>query len=234
MILEWTNAAAGFGIDNDWYWSHEHLMRRGFAHIGVIVEPNGIHSLLGLKQWNPARYGSLDLTANGKFSNVQTGFELSFSIFSQVAQAAKNPSGVGLLGNLKVRNVVATGHSRSSARLYNYYNRIHPLENVVDGFVFHAAGRRWSARIFRTPAWKLLSETDVILHQAVSPAAGFPVFPDVGGRGSLPRGLGSGQDRQRIGGAGIICLRALKGRLVNLPTGAVCRRAWSRTRCTTG
>ena len=165
VILEWTNAAAGFGIDNDWYWSHEHLMQRGFAHIGVLVEANGAHSMLGLKQWNPGRYGSLDLTANGKFSNIQTGFELSFSIFTQVAHAAK--MGGVLLGNLKARNVIATGHSRSSARLYNYYNRIHPLENVVDGFVFHAQGGLVRTDI-QTPAWKLLSESDVIHHQAVS------------------------------------------------------------------
>jgi hypothetical protein len=165
VILEWTNVAAGFGIDNDWYWSHEHLMRRGFAHIGMIVEPAGIHSPRGLKQWNLGRYGSLDLTANGKFSNVQMGFELSFSIFSQVAQAAKNPSGAGLLGNLKVKNVVATGHSRSAGRLSAYYNRIHPLEGIVDGFVFHGAGQLIRTDI-RTPAWKFLAETDVIWTQA--------------------------------------------------------------------
>jgi Alpha/beta hydrolase domain/Glycoside hydrolase 97/Glycosyl-hydrolase 97 C-terminal, oligomerisation len=165
VILEWTNVAAGFGIDNDWYWSHEHLMRRGFAHIGVIVEPAGIHSPRGLKQWNPGRYGSLDLTANGTFSNLQAGFELSFSIFSQVARAIKNPSGVGLLRNLKARNVVATGHSRSSGRLSAYYNRIHPSDGIVDGFVFHGAGGLIRTDI-RTPAWKLLAETDVIWAQA--------------------------------------------------------------------
>jgi hypothetical protein len=165
VILELTNVAAGFGIDNDWYWSHEHLMERGFAHIGVIVEPAGVHSRNGLKQWNPARYGSLDLTANGKFTNIQAGFELSFSIFSQVAQAAKNPSGVSMLGNLKVRNVVATGHSRSAGRLTAYYNRVHPLDSVLDGFVFHGAGAAIRTDI-RTPAWKLLAETDVIWTQA--------------------------------------------------------------------
>src|SRR5262245_32966311 len=165
VILEWTNAAAGYGIDNDWYWSHEHLMRRGFAHIGVIVEPSGVHSPIGLKQWNPVRYGSLDLTANGKFNSVQTGFELSFSIYSQVAAAVKSPSGLGLLGNLKVKNVVATGHSRSAGRLFAYYNRIHPLEKIVDGFVFHGAGGLLRTDI-RTPAWKLLAESDVVWAQA--------------------------------------------------------------------
>jgi hypothetical protein len=165
VILELTNVAAGYGIDNDWYWSHEHLMRRGFAHIGLIAEASGVHSPIGLKQWNPGRYGSLDLTANGKFANVQTGFELTFSVFSQVAQAAKNPSGVAMLGNLKVKNVVATGHSRSAGRLVAYYNRIQPLEGIVDGFVFHGAGGPVRTDI-RTPAWKFLAETDVIWTQA--------------------------------------------------------------------
>ena len=162
VILEWTNVGAGFGIDNDWYWSHEHLMRRGFAHIGVIAEPNGIDSPLGLKQWNPARYGSLDVAAGGKFVAVTTlraplRNELSYSIFSQVAQAAKTPPAVSLLGNLKVRNVVATGHSRSSGRLFIYYDRIHSLESVVDGFVFHGGigGAALVRTDIRTPAWKL-------------------------------------------------------------------------------
>ena len=173
VILEWTNVGAGFGIDNNWYWSHEHFMRRGFAHIGVIAEPNGIDSPLGLKQWNPARYGSLDISAGGKFIAVSTlrgplGNELSYSIFSQIAHAAKNPEGVALLGNLKARNVVATGHSRSAGRLFIYYDRIQALESIVDGFVFHGGvGDAMLVRTdIRTPAWKVMAESDVILSQA--------------------------------------------------------------------
>jgi hypothetical protein len=173
VILEWTNVGAGFGIDNDWYLSHEHLMRRGFAHVGVIVEPNGIDSALGLKQWNPSRYGSLDVASGGKFTAVSTlrgplGNELSYSIFSQVARAAKNPPGTGLLGNLKARNVVATGHSRSAGRLLIYYERVHPLENIVDGFVFHGGiGAATLVRTdIRTPAWKFMAENDVLYSQA--------------------------------------------------------------------
>lgn len=160
MILEVNNTSAGRDIENDWYWSHEHLMRRGFAHIGVSVHANGIDDPeTGLKQWNRARYGSLDVTANGKFANN----ELSFSILTQVAQAAKTPA--ALLGNLRVKNVVATGHSQSAGRLFQYYNRIQPLEGVIDGFVLHGAGQRLRTDI-RTPVWKLLAETDVIQRQA--------------------------------------------------------------------
>lgn len=163
VILEWINVTPMHDFEIDWNWSHEHLMRRGFAHIGASVQTNGIDSPTGFKKWNPARYGSLDVTAGGKLANDQ----LSFAIFSQVAQAVKTPSGMNLLGNLKVENVIATGHSQSAGRLTVYYNSIHPLEGVVDGFVLHGGGQSGPIRTdIRTPAWKLLAETDVIRGQA--------------------------------------------------------------------
>src|SRR5688572_24786750 len=116
VIIEVNNTAARRDIENQWYWSHEHLMRRGFAHIGVSVHANGIDDPeSGLKHWNRSRYGSLDVTGGGKFSNN----ELSFSILTQVAQAIRIPS--ALTGNLRVRNVIATGHSQSAGRLFQYY-----------------------------------------------------------------------------------------------------------------
>lgn len=160
VILEWNNVSARRDIENDWYWSHDHFMQRGFVHIGVSAQGAGIDSEIGLKRWNPTRYGSLNVTANGKFTNG----ELSFSIFSQVARAAKSPSEAALLGNLKVKNVIATGHSASAGRLFQYYNRIQPLEGIVDGFVLHGAGGVVRTDI-RTPAWKLLAEADVVQRQ---------------------------------------------------------------------
>jgi hypothetical protein len=74
---------------------------------------------------------------------------------------------VNLLGNLNVKNVIATGHSQSAFRLTTYYNAIHPLENVVDGFVLHGGVQSGPVRTdLRTPAWKLLAETDVLRGQA--------------------------------------------------------------------
>jgi hypothetical protein len=135
-------------------------MRRGFAHIGVSVHANGIDDPeTGLKRWNRSRYGTLDLTANGRFANN----ELSFGVLTQAARAAKTVP--RLLGNAKVRNVIATGHSQSAGRLFQYYNRIQPLEGVIDGFILHGAGQTVRTDI-RTPVWKLLAETDVIQRQA--------------------------------------------------------------------
>jgi hypothetical protein len=160
VILEVNNTAAQRDIENQWYWSHEHLMRRGFAHVGVSAHSNGIDNpRTGLKQWNRERYGTLGTSANGKFGNN----ELSFSILTQVAQAVRIPS--ALLGNLKVRNVVATGHSQSAGRMFQYYNRIQPRERAFDGFVLHGAGAVLRTDV-QTPVWKVLAETDVIQRQA--------------------------------------------------------------------
>jgi hypothetical protein len=64
-----------------------------------------------------------------------------------------------------VRNVVAAGHSQSAGRLFQYYNRIQPLEQAFDGFVLHGAGALLRTDV-RTPVFKLLAETDVIQRQA--------------------------------------------------------------------
>lgn len=162
VILEWINVTPMFDMEIDWLRSHEHLMRRGFAHVGVSAQTNGIDSPSGLKQWNPRRYGSLDVTAGGALAND----ELSYAILSQVAQALKTPAGTPLLGNLTAKHIVATGHSQSAVRLTRYYNSIHPLHRVVDGFVLHGPVMGGPVRTdLGTPAWKLLSETDVLRGQ---------------------------------------------------------------------
>lgn len=163
VILEWINVTLAWDKELDWLWSHEHLMRRGFAHVAVSAQALGIDSPTGLKAWNASRYGSLDVTARGTFSSD----ELSFSIFSQTAQAARDVSGSGLLGGLRARSVVATGDSQSAVRLVTYYNSIHSQEQSIDGFVLHGPGNSGKLRTdVQTPVWKLLSETDVLRRQA--------------------------------------------------------------------
>ena len=165
VILEWINVVPmrRYDFESDWNLSHEHLMRRGFAHVGASLQTHGIDSPTGLKAWNASRYGSLDVTAGGTFMDDQ----LSVAIFSQVAQALKTPRGTSLLGNLTARNVIATGQSASAVHLTRYYNSVHPQHGVVDGFVLHGPVAGGTVRTdLRTPAWKLLAESDVIHGQA--------------------------------------------------------------------
>jgi hypothetical protein len=156
VILEWINVASGVDQENDWWWSHEHLMRAGYAYVGVSAQARGLDSPTGLKVWNRSRYGSLDVNASGKFM-----FQLSYDIYSQVAQALKRPDGTRLVGDLGVRNVIATGHSSSAGRLSVYYNVVHSTAGIIDGFVLHGLGPQLVRTDIRTPAWKLLAEGDV-------------------------------------------------------------------------
>ncbi len=155
VILEWTRAA-DIDQETDWSWSYDHIMRRGFAYVAVSAEPRSIEGPYGLKKFNPVRYGTLDVNAGGKF-----GFQLSYDIYSQIAQALKHPAGVTLLGNLKVKNIIATGHSGSAARLIDYLNSIHAISAIIDGFVIHGANGRALRTDLKTPSFRLLSETDV-------------------------------------------------------------------------
>jgi hypothetical protein len=157
VIQEWNNVSEDSDQENDWLWSHEHLMSAGYAYIGVSAQTRGIVSPTGLKAFNPVRYGSLDMDANGKFRNAAR--VLSFDAFSQVAEAAKHPQEVRLLGNLKVRNVIATGHSHG--HLWPYYNGIHPVARVIDGFVFHGTTGPGVRTDSKTPAFRLFSEGEV-------------------------------------------------------------------------
>ena len=155
VLVEWINVSGGQDQENEWYWSHEHLMRAGYAHVGVSAQPLGINAADGLRNWNPSRYGSLDVNAGGKFT-----FQLSNDVFTQVARALKQPAGARPLGGLRVKNVIASGHSSSAARLAFYYNSIHPLIRAIDGFVLHSVGTEPVRTDVPTPVWKLLAESD--------------------------------------------------------------------------
>jgi Alpha/beta hydrolase domain len=138
VIMEWQNVTAGYEPDALWIASHDHLMRRGYAWIGVSVQKNGVHmAVTGLRAWSPIRYGSLadparrlDLTDSGTVTNDG----LCWDVFSQAAQAVRHPLGVDPMGGLNVERIFAVGWSQSAIRLSSYHNSIHPLANVFDAF----------------------------------------------------------------------------------------------------
>ncbi|MGH9658338.1 MAG: alpha/beta hydrolase domain-containing protein, partial [Bryobacteraceae bacterium] len=164
VILEWINAVMirQYDFETDWNLTNEHLMRRGFVHVGASVQWFGVHSpVTGLKAWNPGRYGSLDITANGKFQED----ELANSVFAQIANVVKNPEGTALLGSLRPQKLIATGQSASAGALATYYNTFQQTDGVLDGFVLHGAGRQLRTDI-QIPVFKFMAETDVVRVQA--------------------------------------------------------------------
>lgn len=152
-VVEWNNVTASQDIDIDWLYVGEHLMRNGYAWIGVSAQRVGVDHLRG---WSPSRYGSLDVTVGGTIDNDA----LSYDIFAAVGEIARAPGDVSLLPGFDVERVLATGHSQSAGRLAVYLNNVHPLNPVFDGVMVHGGGG-----VIRTDqeveVFKLMAETDM-------------------------------------------------------------------------
>jgi Alpha/beta hydrolase domain len=158
VILEWQNDTAGNNLDAIWLQSSEHIMRSGYAWIGVSAQRAGVHAASsGLRAWSPLRYGTLDVTAG----NTVPTDALSWDIFSQAAQAIRSPQGVDPMGGLPVQQVLAVGASQAAARLVYYHNAIHPLAGVIDAFGLFVGGGMLRTDL-DVKAMKILSETDVV------------------------------------------------------------------------
>jgi hypothetical protein len=157
VLLEWLNVTAGYDIEVHWLLSREHVLRSGYAWVGVSAQRVGVHQAgTGLRSWSPVRYGTLDVTKGGTIVNDA----LSYDIFSQAAQAVRSPGAVDPMGGLPVQRLFAIGASQSAGRLVVYYNSIQPLAGVVDAFMIFIGGGR-SRTDLGVPVFKILSETDV-------------------------------------------------------------------------
>lgn len=157
VVVEWLNASNMYDLDSDWWQLNGHLMRSGYVWVGVSAQQWSIHSPIGLRKWNPGRYGTLDVTADSTLLKD----ELCFDIFSQAVLALKGEQKVLPLGELRPKIIIATGHSRSAFMLTRYYNFMQPGYGIIDGFMIRGAGG-----LLRTdvPAkvFKLNAETDLI------------------------------------------------------------------------
>jgi len=164
VLAEWQNVTAQYEVDHYWHESSDHLLRSGYAWVGISAQRAGIQPLPGptngvntLKAWNPLRYAPLDVTNNGTILNDS----LRFDIYSQAIQALRAPIGIDPLGPLDPTTVLAIGTSQSGSNLALYHNSIYPLTGpVVDGFFIGES--RGIVRTDRTvPVFRFLSEVDV-------------------------------------------------------------------------
>jgi hypothetical protein len=156
VLLEWQNVTAGYDLDAHWI-SWKHFMRAGYVWVGVSAQRVGVQQpVTGLKDWSPVRYGTLDVTAGGTINDDS----LCYDIFSQAAQAVRCPKGIDPLAGLDVKQVLAIGASQSASRLTIYYNSIHPLHNVVDGFYLLVGGYGTRTDL-STKIFQVVSEREV-------------------------------------------------------------------------
>ena len=164
VIVEWLNVTNGLDMENTWFQIDEHLLRSGYAWVGVSVQRDGVNRL---RTWSPGRYGTLDVSErNGLGAETITNDALSYDVFSQAAQAVRSPVGVDPLGDLDPQLVIATGHSQSASRLVTYVNAIQPLSHAFDAFALHGSlGNAFFFNVVRAdlevPVWKVLAEYDV-------------------------------------------------------------------------
>ena len=126
VVVEWLNVSAGVDAAPDWIFSHNELIRDGFAWIGVSAQASGVAAA---KAADPVRYGALS----------HPGDSYSYDIFSQAGQAARDYA-AKILGGLRPRKVLAEGESQSAFRLTTYIDAVQPLAHEYDGFLVHSRG----------------------------------------------------------------------------------------------
>lgn len=171
VLLEWQNVTAQYDVDHYWLESAEHIIRSGYAWVGVSAQRTGVTASFpclpdaeiyfgcnALKTWNPVRYAALNIPA------TSPGDAYSYDIFSQAAASlrAPSPGGPDPLGSLDPEVIIALGTSQSAGRLATYYNAILPrqAEPVVDA-VFLGEGRSPVRTDQAMPVLRVLSEVDV-------------------------------------------------------------------------
>lgn len=143
VVCNWQNVTAGYELGS----ADEVGVLDGAAWVGVSAQAVGIHGFpdnrnaMGeepvvqwhLTAWEPERYGTLK----------HPGDDWSYDIFSQAASVVGPRRSVGAvdpMGGLPVQRVIAAGASQSGGRLTTYYNAIHPLAGVFDGFLPSISG----------------------------------------------------------------------------------------------
>ena len=144
VVCNWQNVTAGYELGS----ADDSGCLDGSAWVGVSAQSVGIHgfpsgrNLMGeapvvqwhLTAWEPERYGTLS----------HPGDDWSYDIFSQAAAAVgphrKVDGGIDPMDGLPVQRVIAAGASQSGGRLATYYNAVHPLAGVFDGFLPSISG----------------------------------------------------------------------------------------------
>ena len=176
VLVEWLNVTAGFETPPSWGTGQLEMRRGGSVWVGVSAQLVGIEGSdrglplpLYLKAVDPARYGTL----------VHPGDSFSYDMFSQVAQALRNPDGIAPLDGLDVKHLIAYGESQSAGRLVTYINAVHPLYRPYDGYMVHSRGDGASA-LAQTPLPEIATPSGALIRTDIDvPVLSFETETDV-------------------------------------------------------
>ncbi len=129
VIVEWNNVTAGYDLEVNWFGDPYYLIKNGYAYVTVSAQNVGVNFL---KAFNPGRYGSLEVGPAGD--------PLSYDIYAAAVKAVRGDvsSGPEPLGSLTphIETVVASGESQSCGRLVTYFNKVAPLQEIVNSYLF--------------------------------------------------------------------------------------------------
>ncbi len=140
VYVEWFNVSGGLDASPDWTHGHLQMVREGAAYVGVSAQAAGVTQLKSTgfpAPGDPVRYAPLS----------HPGDSYSYDIYSQAVQAIRDGN---LLGDLVPQRLIGIGESQSAGRLVTYIDAVHPLVNVLDGYLVHSRSRG-GAPLSQTP-----------------------------------------------------------------------------------
>jgi Alpha/beta hydrolase domain len=140
VVVEWLNVTGGIDAPAAWLNAHDEMIRAGMAFVGVDAQAGGINGepgsiatqdgAGGIKQTDPARYGSLD----------HPGDSFSYSIYQQAGEALHTDAS-RILGGLTPKRVIALGESQSAFRLVTYIDALQPSSpRIYDAYFVYSRG----------------------------------------------------------------------------------------------
>lgn len=176
VVVEWFNVSGGTDAAPDFIQLHTEMFRQGHAWVGVSAQAVGIEGggvfPASLKTIDPERYGRLS----------HPGDSFSYDIFSQAAQAVRNPEGLDPLDGLEVQYMIGVGESQSAGRMATYVNAIHPTVDLFDGFLIHSR-RTGAAPLSQEPQSTIPApQPSFIRPDFPEPVIGFEAEGDIAGR----------------------------------------------------
>jgi hypothetical protein len=137
----------------------------------VGIEGGGVFPA-SLKTIDAERYGSLS----------HPGDSFSYDIFSQAAQAVRNPEGLDPLDGLEVEHMIGVGESQSAGRMATYVNAIHPTVELFDGFLIHSRATGAAPLSQEPQATITAPRPSFIRSDFPEPVIGFEAEGDIAGR----------------------------------------------------
>lgn len=141
VLVEMMNTTAGVDLDIAWMQAYRHLVRDGWAYVGITVQQTGL-TALGFFERGVDRYtrgpklGLLTPAAAAvPFPGGNRDPSIAWDLVSQVGRAVTSRSDANPLRDLRPRKAYLTGQSQMAGYAVTYVNAIHPLARVLNGFL---------------------------------------------------------------------------------------------------